>query len=93
MRWARFGDVLDVDSEAGVTMTVRPWPTRHVATTSHDHLLRADGSAHVNIDWAVSGVGTAACGPGPLPIYVLKARPVTGSMTFTPLNENRENMK
>ncbi|MFM9877410.1 MAG: glycoside hydrolase family 2 TIM barrel-domain containing protein [Rhodoglobus sp.] len=83
VQWAGIGDLLAVSSESGVTMTVRPWSTRHVASTTHDHLLRADGSLHVNLDLAVSGVGTAACGPGPLPQYRLTARPVSGTMTFS----------
>jgi beta-galactosidase len=54
-----------------------------VAATTHDHLLRSDGALHVNIDFAVSGVGTAACGPGVLPVYRLPAQPVSGSVLFT----------
>ena len=46
--------------------------------------LVEDGRTHIVLDLAQAGVGTAACGPGPLPGYRLPARPVTGSLLFRP---------
>lgn len=83
VRWARLGDRLELSAEAGVSLTARPWSAHHLAATTHDHLLRADGALHVNVDFAVSGVGTAACGPGVLLEYRLVARPVSGSVLFS----------
>ena len=50
----------------------------------HDHLLTGDGMTHVVLDLAQAGVGTAACGPGPLPDYLLRARTTGGSLLFSP---------
>ena len=83
VRWARLSDRLELSAEDGVSLTARPWSAHHLAATTHDHLLRSDGTLHVNIDFAVSGVGTAACGPGVLPEYRLVARPVSGSVLFS----------
>ncbi len=43
-----------------------------------------------DFDLAQCGVGTAACGPGPLPPYLLTARPVAGSLTFTAIPTTEE---
>jgi beta-galactosidase len=77
------GTTLGVAAEPAVGLTVRPWSTETIAATTHDHLLRGDGRTHVVLDLAQSGVGTAACGPGPLPPYRLTARRVQGSLLFT----------
>ena len=66
-----------------ISLTVRPWSTEQLAAVDHDHLLRGDGRTHVVLDLAVAGVGTAACGPGPLPRYRLPARRVQGSLLFS----------
>jgi len=83
VRWANLGDRLELSAEAGVSLTARPWSAQYLAATTHDHLLRSDGALHVNVDFAVSGVGTAACGPGVLPEYRLLAQPVSGSVLFS----------
>ena len=73
-----------IAAEPAIALTVRPWSTEALAAVDHDHLLRGDGRTHVVLDLAQSGVGTAACGPGPLPPYRLTARRVQGSLLFTP---------
>lgn len=87
VRVARIGAVdgttLGVAAEPAIGLTVRPWSTETLAATTHDHLLRSDGRSHVVLDLARSGVGTAACGPGPLPPYRLTARRVQGSLSFS----------
>lgn len=87
VRWARIGSAadraaLEVAAEPAIALTVRPWSTEQLAAVDHDHLLRGDGRTHVVLDMARSGVGTAACGPGPLRDYLLQARPVRGSLLF-----------
>ena len=78
------GPALQVDADPAVALTVRPWSTEVLAATDHDHLLRTDGRTHVVLDLAQAGIGTASCGPGPLPAYRLTARRVHGSLRFTP---------
>ncbi|GAB3280631.1 glycoside hydrolase family 2 TIM barrel-domain containing protein [Kineosporia babensis] len=58
-----------------VAVTVSPYSRKTLASTTHQHLLQADGRTHVSIDLFQSGVGTAACGEGVLPRYRLAARP------------------
>ena len=72
--------VATFDSAVGVT--IRPWSPILVSKTSHDHLLPKTDSAHVVFDFACSGVGTAACGPGVLPEYQLPAQHVSGRVLF-----------
>lgn len=89
IRWARLAspddrEALEVEARPGAALTVRPWSTERLAAVDHDHLLVPDGRTHVVLDLAQTGVGTAACGPGPLPEYLLPARPVRGSLLFRP---------
>jgi beta-galactosidase len=88
VRWARLaggdGTALTIAAEPAVALTVRPWSTEALAAADHDHRLHGDGRTHVVIDLLQCGVGTAACGPGPLPPYRLTARPVRGSLRFNP---------
>lgn len=79
---AAIGESLNITSYSPVGLTVRPWSPAVVSQTSHDHLLPATDSAHIVIDFACSGVGTAACGPGVLAKYRLPAQSVTGQLFF-----------
>jgi beta-galactosidase len=96
VRWARIGAASDVENGPSglelslpqpVALTARPWSVQAVARADHDHLLSADGRTHVVVDLAQAGVGTAACGPGPLPAYRLPARRIRGTMRFTSISE------
>ncbi len=86
VRWARIEGLdsgpFEVEAPYGVALTVRPWSTETLATTTHDHLLLGDRRTHVVLDLVQHGVGTAACGPGVLPHYRLTAREVRGSIRF-----------
>jgi beta-galactosidase len=79
---ATIGKAVELSSPFPVGLTVRPWSPTVVSQTSHDHLLPASDSAHIVIDFACSGVGTAACGPGVLAKYRLPAQSVTGQLFF-----------
>lgn len=68
--------------DTAVGLTIRPWSPILVSKTTHDHLLPKTDSAHVVFDFACSGVGTAACGPGVLPEYQLPAQHVSGRVLF-----------
>jgi beta-galactosidase len=87
VRWARLtggaGPTLEVLPRDEVAVTARPWSAGELAATTHDDALRGDGRTHVVIDLVQAGVGTAACGPGVLPPYRLRARRVTGSLLFS----------
>ena len=61
----------------GIGLAVRPWSTAELDAKAHDGQLRADGRTHITLSAALHGVGSAACGPAPLPDYILSARPVS----------------
>ena len=82
MTLAKIGHCISASFASPVGLTVRPWSTHLVEGTTHDHLLPASDSSHVVIDFACSGVGTAACGPGVLPKYRLPAQRVSGQVLF-----------
>lgn len=63
-------------------LTVSPFSRSEVHRAEHVWDLRADGKTHVSIDLAQSGVGTASCGPGTLPMYRLAPRSFRTSLLF-----------
>lgn len=66
----------------GVSITVTPWSRAAIAAATHNYELTPDGATYLSIDGAQRGVGTGACGPGPLPAYVLPIAPVSFTVTF-----------
>lgn len=81
---AQVGQQVAMSFESEVGLTIRPWSTAVVAETSHDHLLPKTSEAHLVIDFACSGVGSGACGPGVLAKYRLPATKVNGRISFAP---------
>jgi beta-galactosidase len=71
------GHEVDVFAPEGLGLAVRPWSTAELDAKAHDGALEADGLTWVTLSAALHGVGSAACGPVPLPQYVLGAAPVT----------------
>ncbi|WNB87071.1 hypothetical protein [Cellulomonas sp. ATA003] len=59
-----------------LAVTARPWSRRTVAATAHDHELPRTDVAHVSVDAAQHGIGTASCGQGVLEAYRLRPRTV-----------------
>lgn len=78
----RIAHSLNAKFSPPVGLTVRPWSPYEIAQTTHDHLLGASSTAHIVFDFACSGVGTAACGPGVLPKYQLPAQNFSGQIFF-----------
>lgn len=73
------GPSLGLRAPAGLGLAVRPWSTAELDARAHDGALRPDGRTWVTLSAALHGVGSAACGPLPLPQYVLPAREETFS--------------
>lgn len=71
------GPGLELRAPEGLGLAVRPWSSAELDLRSHDGALRADGRTWVTLSAALHGVGSAACGPLPLPQYVLSAREET----------------
>lgn len=86
VRWARLAGpdgagVLEIDGP--VDLTVRPWTSEALTAAAHPHDLVADeGVVWVNLDHGQDGLGSAACGPAPLPQHRLHAAHVAWSFTL-----------
>jgi beta-galactosidase len=76
------GHELGMVTPDGLGLAVRPWSTAELDHTAHNGSLEADGNTWVTISAALHGVGSAACGPGPLPQYVLNPRQASFRIVF-----------
>jgi beta-galactosidase len=61
---------------SGFSFSARHWSTADLTRIDHVDLLAPDGSTYVELDFAQHGIGTAACGPGPLSEYELEPHAV-----------------
>ena len=62
---------IDRQQTEGLGLAVRPWSTAELDGRAHDGALRPDGRTWVTLSAALHGVGSAACGPEPLPEYAV----------------------
>ncbi|MDQ6936879.1 MAG: beta-galactosidase small subunit, partial [Actinomycetota bacterium] len=89
VRWADLsapdGSGLRVEGAPTFALSARRWPSEDLDAASHGYQLRPRDRVYLNVDVAQNGIGTAACGPGPLPEHVLWARPTTFSVRLYPL--------
>ena len=94
VRWATITDAagrgIRVDgrpvSDGGpgtFALTARPWSTEALDRAQHTNELNPEGAVFVNLDVAQQGIGSASCGPGVLPAYVLDAAPARLGLRFT----------
>ncbi|MFC4120845.1 glycoside hydrolase family 2 TIM barrel-domain containing protein [Nonomuraea zeae] len=81
VRWARFG-AFTVSGDPVFGMTARRWSVDELAAARHRPDLVPGDRVHLHLDLAQQGIGTATCGPGPLPQYDLKARRATFNLRF-----------
>jgi len=77
VRWMTLTDDagagLRIEGDPMVDVTVRPWTTAALDAARHPVDLVTSDRLFVNVDHAHNGVGTASCGPGVLPGYLLHA--------------------
>ncbi|MFG2074219.1 glycoside hydrolase family 2 TIM barrel-domain containing protein [Nonomuraea maritima] len=83
VRWADLG-AFRVSGEPEYGLSVRRWSTDELAEARHLPDLVPGERVHLHLDLAQQGIGTATCGPGPLPVYDLTARPATLRLRFDP---------
>ncbi|NJP94737.1 DUF4981 domain-containing protein [Nonomuraea sp. FMUSA5-5] len=81
VRWAELGG-FRVSGEPVFGLTVRRWSALELAAARHRPDLVAGERVYVHLDLAHQGIGTATCGPGPLPAYDLMARRATLRVRF-----------
>jgi beta-galactosidase len=76
VRWAELADPgtgvrLRLAGSEGFSLTARRWSTAQLDAARHTPDLRPGASVWVDVDLAQHGIGSASCGPGVLPEYVL----------------------
>ncbi|MFB9451586.1 glycoside hydrolase family 2 TIM barrel-domain containing protein [Dactylosporangium vinaceum] len=88
-RWltltAADGAGLRVEGRPRIDFTARRWSTAALDAARHRADLVPDGRVHLHLDHAHHGLGSAACGPGVLPEYALRAAPTTFALRLRTL--------
>jgi beta-galactosidase len=79
------GTGLRIDGRPHIDFTARRWSTAALDAARHTTDLVPGDRIHLHLDHRQHGLGTAACGPGPLPPYVLRAEPARFSVTLQTL--------
>ncbi|MFJ3231982.1 glycoside hydrolase family 2 TIM barrel-domain containing protein [Streptomyces sp. NPDC086787] len=82
VRWAEIGG-LRIEGDPEFWFTARRWTTERLDAAAHRSDLTPDGTVWVNLDHGLHGIGSASCGPGPLPGYYLWAGPAEFSFVFS----------
>ncbi|MFC7327150.1 glycoside hydrolase family 2 TIM barrel-domain containing protein [Marinactinospora rubrisoli] len=89
VRFARLtgpdGGGLLVRGEPAIHLAVRRWTSERLDAADHPFDLRASDRVWVNLDAALDGLGSASCGPEPLPQYRLTAAPRTFAVRLSPI--------
>ncbi len=73
------GNGIKITADKPFSFSVLPYSTEQIRSAAHDFELPASDGVYVNIDAAMSGVGTASCGPELREEY---RAPKTGKITF-----------
>jgi beta-galactosidase len=93
VRWAEFAgpDGAGVRVEAasgfgaGLGLTARRWTSEQLDAARHTVELTDHGHIWVGVDVAQQGIGSASCGPGPLPRYRLEAEVADFAVVLRPI--------
>lgn len=74
---------LRITADRPIGMTVRRHSIEQLAQTKHDSQLAAEHTTWWHLDVAQHGLGSAACGPQPLPQHTLMMQPQALTLRFT----------
>ncbi|WBP91098.1 glycoside hydrolase family 2 TIM barrel-domain containing protein [Kitasatospora cathayae] len=85
VRWAEIGG-LRIEGDPAFHLTARRWTTEQLDAATHLTDLTPGDTVWVNLDHALHGIGTASCGPSPLPQYQLRAQRAEFSFVFSQLH-------
>lgn len=78
----RSGQGLLIDGDPAFNFTARRWTSADLDQATHTHELKPRDRVYLNLDHAHHGLGSASCGPGPLPKYQLRADKSTFVLRF-----------
>jgi beta-galactosidase len=90
VRWAELTGAgaplgLRVEGEPHFGLTARRWTGEDLAAARHPTDLVPRDAVYVNLDHAQHGLGSASCGPGPLPEHRLVPADTEFAVVFRPL--------
>ena len=88
VRWAELhgpAGGVRIEGKPTVELTVRRWTSEDLDRAAHTIDLVPRDRVYVNLDLAQTGLGSASCGPGVLPVYELYATPSTWTVRLVPL--------
>jgi beta-galactosidase/beta-glucuronidase len=88
VRWCELGgghSALLLAGEPLFGFSVHRWSTAAMAAARHRDELVAEPRLWLHLDHRQQGLGSASCGPGPLPQYVLRPAPFRFSLAAWPL--------
>ncbi|MDD6237729.1 MAG: glycoside hydrolase family 2 TIM barrel-domain containing protein [Clostridiales bacterium] len=75
---------MQISSESGFECNVSKYSTEMLTVAEHTNELVADGFTHLRVDYRVSGVGSASCGPALDEKYRLSEKQIQFSFTISP---------
>jgi len=84
---------VEVRNDAGRSLLMRGVPNfsalhynaEDITVAEHTHALTRRPETFVTLDAAVGGLGSASCGPGTLPEYLLSLQETTFTVTLQPM--------
>ena len=89
MRWASItnetGSGLHISSACPWQFSVVPFSDSTIDAATHINQLKRSGTVNVHLDAAQAGVGTATCGPGVLPQYLVPVEKTTFEFVIRPV--------
>jgi beta-galactosidase len=89
VRWLELRDEagrgLRAEGAPTFDFAARRWTSEDLDTARHTTDLEPRDRIYLNLDVAQHGIGSASCGPGPLPRYALTAAPTTFALVLRPL--------
>lgn len=84
VRMLEIGKML-FESDNAFSCNVSAFSTEAIDRAEHTDELVSDGKTHLRIDYKVSGIGSASCGPELLEKYRLSERNITFGFTISPI--------
>ena len=78
------GKKLAFSSETEMECAVSRYSVETLTAATHTDELIPDGKTHVRVDYQVSGIGSASCGPALMEKYQLKEKNFTFQFTILP---------